>query len=169
MRSIAKKLTEFRHSGFTGAVLLSIAAAGYWLHFFPAPQRSTAHDAASQRPASQSIIGDCRSQNTTARYGSDIHCEGDFKFQGTSPDGTTLTADVSGRHNQIKLESVGTAATTSPAGTSSNISISQSGTGSSVRITFAAAPDEDDKPDTCLLYTSPSPRDQRGTRMPSSA
>ena len=23
--------------------------------------------------------------------------------------------------------------------------------------------------DTCLLYTSPSPRDQRGTRMPSSA
>ena len=30
-----------------------------------------------------------------------------------------------------------------------------------------------DKPildaDTCLLYTSPSPRDQRGSRMPSSA
>ena len=24
-------------------------------------------------------------------------------------------------------------------------------------------------PDTCLLYTSPSPRDQRGSRMPSSA
>ena len=23
--------------------------------------------------------------------------------------------------------------------------------------------------DTCLLYTSPSPRDQRGSRMPSSA
>ena len=25
------------------------------------------------------------------------------------------------------------------------------------------------KPDFCLLYTSPSPRDQRGSRMPSSA
>ena len=25
------------------------------------------------------------------------------------------------------------------------------------------------KADTCLLYTSPSPRDQRGSRMPSSA
>ena len=24
-------------------------------------------------------------------------------------------------------------------------------------------------PNTCLLYTSPSPRDQRGSRMPSSA
>ena len=29
--------------------------------------------------------------------------------------------------------------------------------------------DDDDKNDTCLLYTSPSPRDQRGSRMPSSA
>ena len=27
----------------------------------------------------------------------------------------------------------------------------------------------DDKADFCLLYTSPSPRDQRGSRMPSSA
>ena len=26
-----------------------------------------------------------------------------------------------------------------------------------------------DSPDTCLLYTSPSPRNQRGSRMPSSA
>ena len=26
-----------------------------------------------------------------------------------------------------------------------------------------------DRPKTCLLYTSPSPRDQRGSRMPSSA
>ena len=25
------------------------------------------------------------------------------------------------------------------------------------------------RPDICLLYTSPSPRDQRGSRMPSSA
>ena len=25
------------------------------------------------------------------------------------------------------------------------------------------------KPESCLLYTSPSPRDQRGSRMPSSA
>ena len=25
------------------------------------------------------------------------------------------------------------------------------------------------RPETCLLYTSPSPRDQRGSRMPSSA
>ena len=29
--------------------------------------------------------------------------------------------------------------------------------------------DEDDKISSCLLYTSPSPRDQRGSRMPSSA
>ena len=29
--------------------------------------------------------------------------------------------------------------------------------------------DEDDPRDPCLLYTSPSPRDQRGSRMPSSA
>ena len=28
---------------------------------------------------------------------------------------------------------------------------------------------EDAKVKTCLLYTSPSPRDQRGSRMPSSA
>ena len=28
---------------------------------------------------------------------------------------------------------------------------------------------EDTARDTCLLYTSPSPRDQRGYRMPSSA
>ena len=27
----------------------------------------------------------------------------------------------------------------------------------------------EDRPYTCLLYTSPSPRDQRGSRMPSSA
>ena len=26
-----------------------------------------------------------------------------------------------------------------------------------------------EQPDSCLLYTSPSPRDQRGSRMPSSA
>ena len=30
-------------------------------------------------------------------------------------------------------------------------------------------PTADSEPHTCLLYTSPSPRDQRGTRMPSSA
>ena len=29
--------------------------------------------------------------------------------------------------------------------------------------------DGDELLDTCLLYTSPSPRDQRGSRMPSSA
>ena len=28
---------------------------------------------------------------------------------------------------------------------------------------------EDEESDDCLLYTSPSPRDQRGSRMPSSA
>ena len=28
---------------------------------------------------------------------------------------------------------------------------------------------DDIQVDTCLLYTSPSPRDQRGSRMPSSA
>ena len=34
----------------------------------------------------------------------------------------------------------------------------------------AAAPDPfDGDIDACLLYTSPSPRDQRGSRMPSSA
>ena len=27
----------------------------------------------------------------------------------------------------------------------------------------------EERPDICLLYTSPSPRDQRGSRMPSSA
>ena len=30
-------------------------------------------------------------------------------------------------------------------------------------------PEDESKFDTCLLYTSPSPRDQRGSRMPSSA
>ena len=30
-------------------------------------------------------------------------------------------------------------------------------------------PDVGFQPYTCLLYTSPSPRDQRGSRMPSSA
>ena len=29
--------------------------------------------------------------------------------------------------------------------------------------------DNDEDPRICLLYTSPSPRDQRGSRMPSSA
>ena len=33
----------------------------------------------------------------------------------------------------------------------------------------AAARREGDIPADCLLYTSPSPRDQRGSRMPSSA
>ena len=28
---------------------------------------------------------------------------------------------------------------------------------------------QNDRQETCLLYTSPSPRDQRGSRMPSSA
>ena len=35
-----------------------------------------------------------------------------------------------------------------------------------IRIPFHVG---DDKSRTCLLYTSPSPRDQRGSRMPSSA
>ena len=47
-----------------------------------------------------------------------------------------------------------------------------------VRVTFSGTDSividrqiniEADKPCTCLLYTSPSPRDQRGSRMPSSA
>ena len=29
--------------------------------------------------------------------------------------------------------------------------------------------ENNEEPNTCLLYTSPSPRDQRGSRMPSSA
>ena len=29
--------------------------------------------------------------------------------------------------------------------------------------------DEEEEEEDCLLYTSPSPRDQRGSRMPSSA
>ena len=36
----------------------------------------------------------------------------------------------------------------------------------SIPIIYTNGPDE---PGTCLLYTSPSPRDQRGSRMPSSA
>ena len=47
---------------------------------------------------------------------------------------------------------------------------------SDARPAAAAAADADagdesdsDAPKTCLLYTSPSPRDQRGSRMPSSA
>ena len=35
--------------------------------------------------------------------------------------------------------------------------------------TFLNAIVEEYDPHTCLLYTSPSPRDQRGSRMPSSA
>ena len=34
---------------------------------------------------------------------------------------------------------------------------------------FCIDPDHALNPDICLLYTSPSPRDQRGSRMPSSA
>ena len=39
------------------------------------------------------------------------------------------------------------------------------------RVAMLAQPTdgEEDTPFTCLLYTSPSPRDQRGSRMPSSA
>ena len=36
-------------------------------------------------------------------------------------------------------------------------------------ITTAATGDQPDPSTACLLYTSPSPRDQRGSRMPSSA
>ena len=32
-----------------------------------------------------------------------------------------------------------------------------------------AEPEPEPEPEPCLLYTSPSPRDQRGSRMPSSA
>ena len=35
--------------------------------------------------------------------------------------------------------------------------------------TATASPEESGASETCLLYTSPSPRDQRGSRMPSSA
>ena len=34
---------------------------------------------------------------------------------------------------------------------------------------FEGPPTANGQPGTCLLYTSPSPRDQRGSRMPSSA
>ena len=34
---------------------------------------------------------------------------------------------------------------------------------------FAADPQKPDEPYSCLLYTSPSPRDKRQSRMPSSA
>ena len=36
-------------------------------------------------------------------------------------------------------------------------------------VTYMLAGDFEHKDSTCLLYTSPSPRDQRGSRMPSSA
>ena len=36
-------------------------------------------------------------------------------------------------------------------------------------INFSASSSSVKKGETCLLYTSPSPRDQRGSRMPSSA
>ena len=36
-------------------------------------------------------------------------------------------------------------------------------------LTFLDITASSDNRDTCLLYTSPSPRDQRGSRMPSSA
>ena len=42
-------------------------------------------------------------------------------------------------------------------------------TGSSYYGVIQAAPFRQHIPSTCLLYTSPSPRDQRGSRMPSSA
>ena len=38
-----------------------------------------------------------------------------------------------------------------------------------VHVTGGLDPDLDRHLNTCLLYTSPSPRDQRGSRMPSSA
>ena len=43
---------------------------------------------------------------------------------------------------------------------------SGAGPGGAPAASVASSPD---LPDACLLYTSPSPRDQRGTRMPSSA
>ena len=41
--------------------------------------------------------------------------------------------------------------------------------GRSQQLQMARFAREDDIANTCLLYTSPSPRDQRGSRMPSSA
>ena len=41
--------------------------------------------------------------------------------------------------------------------------------GKSPMIFFADLPDMDQAVDTCLLYTSPSPRDYAASRMPSSA
>ena len=38
-----------------------------------------------------------------------------------------------------------------------------------IRDEFAAAAQREDRPGTCLLYTSPSPRDGLLSRMPSSA
>ena len=37
------------------------------------------------------------------------------------------------------------------------------------RSTYSGEDDHSGDSNTCLLYTSPSPRDQRGSRMPSSA
>ena len=41
--------------------------------------------------------------------------------------------------------------------------------GETIETTIARAKDKNDPFRFCLLYTSPSPRDQRGSRMPSSA
>ena len=38
-----------------------------------------------------------------------------------------------------------------------------------VEMDYPLDPSSDDGSSSCLLYTSPSPRDQRGSRMPSSA
>ena len=40
---------------------------------------------------------------------------------------------------------------------------------STIRVPLSLSPDLEEKVHSCLLYTSPSPRDQRGSRMPSSA
>ena len=86
--------------------------------------------------------------NSTSMYSVSENQTGAFLVTATDPDGDTITFSISSGAD-ASLFSVNT-------------------TGS---VTFNTAPDFEIPGDanTCLLYTSPSPRDREKSRMPSSA
>ena len=87
--------------------------------------------------------------------------------------GTTMTVTAAYTDALDSIESVSSTATAEVANVNDDPtgSVTISGTVAEDSVLTAAntLADDDGMGTVCLLYTSPSPRDQRGSRMPSSA
>ena len=88
------------------------------------------------------------------------------------PTGTTYVSDVPSSGAYVSATGAWDVPTIANAGSETldlTCVIDAATTSGIVNNTTTAATSAENDPSTCLLYTSPSPRDQRGSRMPSSA